>query len=237
MPQVLLNSRTQATSYRRTGIIEAPAPLRLWHLASLDAPTVALVWSLAFAWVARVRLPLWVPALVMLAVFAVYVADRLLDARAGLQSPDSLRDRHHFHWRHRRILLPLAIAAACAAAWIVFNLMPRGARRRDSVLAAVSLLAFAAASVADSPCPFHRFFPRSSSSACSSPPDAPSPPGRAPIPPTPFCFCRCSSPQSSLLCSHGSTATPSTAGKASTRLSLAPARSFLRSQASSLSPA
>ncbi len=142
MPQVLLNSRTQATSYRRTGIIEAPAPLRLWHLASLDAPTVALVWSLAFAWVARVRLPLWVPALVMLAVFAIYVADRLLDARAGLQSPDSLRDRHHFHWRHRRILLPLAIAAACAAAWIVFNLMPRGARERDSVLAAVSLLYF-----------------------------------------------------------------------------------------------
>jgi hypothetical protein len=119
--------------------------LRLWHLASLDAPSVALVWSLAFAWVARVRLPLWVPALLPLAVWAVYVGDRLLDAHAGLRSATlhRLRDRHLFHWRHRRVLLPLAIAAAAAAAWIIFDLMPASARERNSVLAAASLAYFA----------------------------------------------------------------------------------------------
>ncbi|HEV2485202.1 MAG TPA: hypothetical protein VGT08_06695 [Terracidiphilus sp.] len=142
MPQVLLNSRIESRASNGIRIFDAPTPLRLWHLASLDAPSVALVWSLAFAWVARVRLPLWVPALLALAVWAVYVADRLLDARAGLRATNCLRDRHLFHWRHRRVLLPLAIAAASAAAWIIFNLMPLGARERNSLLAAASLVYF-----------------------------------------------------------------------------------------------
>ncbi len=83
-------------------------PLRLWHLASLDAPTVAVVWSFAFAWSAGIKLPDWVSALLVLAVWPVYVIDRLLDARAGLRSQnlDRLRERHLFHWRHRRLLLP-----------------------------------------------------------------------------------------------------------------------------------
>jgi len=55
----------------------APVPLRLWHLASLDAPTVAVVWTLGFAWAASVRLPPWIPVLLALATWAVYVADRL----------------------------------------------------------------------------------------------------------------------------------------------------------------
>lgn len=118
--------------------------MRVWHLASLDAPSVALVWSLAFAWVVHVHLPLWVLALLALAVWTIYVADRLLDARAAMRSASLhlLRDRHLFHWRHRRILLPLVVAAASVAAWMVFNLMPAAARERDSVLAAVSLVYF-----------------------------------------------------------------------------------------------
>ncbi len=128
----------------RTGVLSAPGPLRFWHLASLDAPSVALVWSLSFAWVAHVRLPLWVPALLMLAVWAVYVADRLLDAHNGLRDGNlqSLRERHLFHWRHRRAFLPLAVLAAVAAALLVFCLMPIGARERNSVLAAASLVYF-----------------------------------------------------------------------------------------------
>ena len=84
--------------------LAAPAPLRLWHLASLDAPTVAAVWSLGFAWAAGVRLPRWVPMLLALGTWSVYIGDRLLDARAGLRSGASsqLRERHFFHWRHRR---------------------------------------------------------------------------------------------------------------------------------------
>jgi hypothetical protein len=87
---------------------------------------------------------MWILALLPLAVWAVYVADRLLDARAGLRSANlrRLRDRHLFHWRNRRVLLPLALGAASTAAWIIFDLMPPGARERNSLLAAASLVYF-----------------------------------------------------------------------------------------------
>ena len=116
---------------------DVPAPLRLWHLTSLDAPTVAVVWALAFAWVAEVALPMWIPLLLALVVWVVYIGDRLLDARADLHTPQihSLRERHYFHYRHRMVLVPLAVAATCAAVVIVFSLMPAAARERNSVLA------------------------------------------------------------------------------------------------------
>ena len=116
---------------------DVPAPLRLWHLTSLDAPTVAVVWALAFAWVAEVALPMWVPLLLALVVWVVYIGDRLLDARADLQTPriPPLRERHYFHYRHRKVLVPMAVAATCAAVVIVFSLMPAAARERNSVLA------------------------------------------------------------------------------------------------------
>jgi hypothetical protein len=124
--------------------LDAPAPLRLWHLTSLDAPTVAAVWSLAFAWAVGIRLPAWVPVLLALAAWTVYIADRLLDARAALRIANlsSLRERHFFHHRHRRLLVPMAIAAACAAVWIVFTQMPSIARERNSVLALAALAYF-----------------------------------------------------------------------------------------------
>jgi hypothetical protein len=121
-----------------------PRALAFWHLASLDAPTVAIVWSLAFAWAGGVRLPLWVPLLLALATWSVYVSDRLLDARRGLRNPaqHTLRERHRFHWRHRRALLPMAVAAAFAAAGIIIAFMPPVARARDSVLAVAALAYF-----------------------------------------------------------------------------------------------
>ena len=123
----------------------ALAPLRWWHLASLDAPTVAVSWSEAFAWAAGVRLPLWVPVLIALAVWSVYVADRLLDAKAELRAArlDRLRERHLFHWRHRRLFAPMAFAGAFAAACIFFAAAPAAVREHDSLLAAASLVYFA----------------------------------------------------------------------------------------------
>ncbi len=119
-------------------------PLALWHLASLDAPSVAIVWSLGFAWALGVRLAAWVPPLLALTVWAVYVFDRLLDARGALRTEEMsrLRERHYFHWRHRRILFPAAVLAACAAAGLIFVFMPMAARERNSVLAAASLAYF-----------------------------------------------------------------------------------------------
>lgn len=141
MPQTLPNPlvRVSAADHAHSSSrkIDAPPLLRLWHLTSLDAPTVAAVWSLGFAWAAGVRLPAWVPILLALAAWAVYIGDRLLDARTA--NPGTLRDRHRFHFRHRRLLIPIAIAAACAAAWIVLTLMPTAARERNSPLALAAL--------------------------------------------------------------------------------------------------
>lgn len=119
--------------------------LAVWHLASLDAPTVAAVWTLSFAWAAGVRLAAWIPPLFVLTVWAVYVFDRLLDAHGALRAGEMerLRERHYFHWRHRRILVPLGALAAGAAAWLIFAFMPAAARERDSVLAAASFAYFA----------------------------------------------------------------------------------------------
>jgi hypothetical protein len=119
--------------------------LALWHLASLDAPTVAVVWTLGFAWAAGVRLAAWVPPLLALTVWSVYVFDRLLDARAALRAKQTrrLRERHSFHWRHRRILIALGAISACAAGGLIFAFMPMAARERDSVLAAASFAYFA----------------------------------------------------------------------------------------------
>lgn len=123
--------------------------LRLWHLTSLDAPTVAFVWTLAFAWAAHLRLPLWLPAVVSLSALTCYIADRLMDARkprraapSGLYASASLRERHHFHWRYRRLLLPVAILAACAALVLVLRFMPLHAQERDSALAIAAIAYF-----------------------------------------------------------------------------------------------
>lgn len=151
MPLPLANPTAQSrglhhmpASNRAPAIHDAPAPLRLWHLASLDAPTVAVAWLLGFAWAIGVRLPAWIPLLLALVTWAVYIGDRLLDARAGLRSAalDRLRERHLFHWRHRRILAPLAVFAAAAAATIILTLMPATLRRHDSVLAAAAFAYF-----------------------------------------------------------------------------------------------
>ena len=123
---------------------DALAPLRLWHLASLDAPTVAVVWCWAFAWTAKVSLPSWAPILLALVAWTIYIGDRLLDARAGMQSPPRhlLRDRHHFHWRHRWKFAPLAAVAALTGAAIVFTRLPAVARVPDSAVAAATLAYF-----------------------------------------------------------------------------------------------
>lgn len=114
--------------------------LHLWHLSSLDAPTVAVIWALGFAWAARIQLANWVLLLLGLITWTFYVGDRLFDARADYRT--ALRDRHIFHWHHRRIFAPLAIASALAAAAIIFCLMPGRLRQHDSLLGVAALAYF-----------------------------------------------------------------------------------------------
>lgn len=112
-----------------------------WHLLSLDAPTVAALWSWSFARAVHVALPPLAPLLLAVGTWLVYVADRLLD---GISSCDhaQLRVRHHFYSRHRRLFL-LAGAVVCPVfIWIVFTRMAPGVRREDRAVFAVAMLYF-----------------------------------------------------------------------------------------------
>lgn len=91
-----------------------PSPIALWHLLSLDAPTVAALWTWFIARAAHVQLPPAAPAAMFLAVWILYAADRLLDAARA--PAGDLEARHLFHQRHQRaFLIGIAIAAAALA--------------------------------------------------------------------------------------------------------------------------
>lgn len=93
----------------------AESTLALWHLLSLDAPTVAALWVWFIARSSHISLPLVVPAAMAIAVWMLYVLDRLLDARTletGRAGSDDLEARHMFHYRHRRLFrVGIALAA------------------------------------------------------------------------------------------------------------------------------
>jgi hypothetical protein len=101
------------------------SPIALWHLLSLDAPTIAALWTWFVARASHIYLPLTVPAAMALAVWILYAADRLLDARildaAQPDSRDDLEARHHFHHRHR----PAFLAGITLAAIALAPLLPR----------------------------------------------------------------------------------------------------------------
>jgi hypothetical protein len=139
-----LTQREDTSACAPTFARQAPRALHLWHLASLDAPTVAVVWAIAFAWVAGVHLDPWIPLLLACGTWTVYVGDRLLDAYRAISSRNfgGLRERHYFHWRRRHFLLPIACATAAVAATLVMRCMPLAVRNRDSVLAAAALVYF-----------------------------------------------------------------------------------------------
>lgn len=94
------------------------------NLLSLDAPLVAVAWLHVFAGTWRLYLP-W-PAYVSLglAVWVIYVADRLLDVSMSSGSPVVLEARHEFHRRHRRWFKAGALAALVAGVCLVVTQMP-----------------------------------------------------------------------------------------------------------------
>lgn len=111
--------------------IRAASPLALWHLLSLDAPTVAVLWTWFIARANGVSLPIAPVAAMALAVWALYAADRLLDTR-GLDGPDGstydLEARHLFHHRHARAFLAGIVLAAVALAALLPALDPAAIR-------------------------------------------------------------------------------------------------------------
>lgn len=91
----------------------ARPPVWLWFsLLSLDAPVIALVWQdfLARCYPTLLR-PTGRGAL-GLTVWAIYLADRLLDVRRPASPLESIR--HRFYRRHRALALTLLFAIICA---------------------------------------------------------------------------------------------------------------------------
>lgn len=108
------------------------SPLTLWHLLSLDAPTVAVLWTWFLGRTAGLHLSFACCAAMFLAVWILYAGDRLLDARClrELRStspqrvhgrPPTLELRHVFHHRHRLRFAP----AIAVAALLLASLIPR----------------------------------------------------------------------------------------------------------------
>lgn len=72
---------------------------------SLDAVLVAVVWGLALEQLAAREMDLWAVAVLALATWLTYVADRLWDVRPGRTVPQT--DRHLYYKRNYKVLLSL----------------------------------------------------------------------------------------------------------------------------------
>src|SRR4029077_12312684 len=87
------------------------------NLLSLDAPIVALLWQLLFVRCFHGSLGMLPAALLALAVWLIYVADRTLDALRGcVEQP-----RHEFYRRHWRAILPIWSITLGGGAWLAWN--------------------------------------------------------------------------------------------------------------------
>jgi len=100
----------------------------LWllpNLLSLDAPLVAVAWLYLFARTWRVDyLPAVAYVALGLAVWAVYIFDRLLDAGLRGTGSDLLQARHRFHLAHKRAFFVTGMVAALTALVLALVAMP-----------------------------------------------------------------------------------------------------------------
>jgi len=113
-----------------------------WHLLSLDAPTVAILWAWAMGRAAHVRTSAGAIATLGIGTWLIYIADRLLDGRPAAPAAN-LRERHFFHARHSTALLIAGSIAAIPLLWLIADRISAAARRDDTLLFAVALLYFA----------------------------------------------------------------------------------------------
>jgi hypothetical protein len=100
-------------------------PLALWHLLSLDAPAIAALWTWFIAFANHVVIPISSTVSMALAVWILYAADRLMDARCLNIDPshhEGLEARHYFHHRYRSAFLSGILLASIALALLIPHL-------------------------------------------------------------------------------------------------------------------
>jgi hypothetical protein len=116
--------------------------IRFWlwpNLLSLDAPVVAVLWQILFARCFQVPVDALAAVLLLLTVWLIYAADRLLDACKGeCHSP-----RHEFYRRRWVELLPVWIAVLGLTSWLAAEYLPAGLFLRGAALLASVSVYFA----------------------------------------------------------------------------------------------
>ncbi len=105
-----------------------PEPRQPWwlfpNLLSLDAPLVAVAWLYVFAKTWRVDYHPWEAYVSLgLAVWVIYVADRLLDASIHAGTAGRLEARHAFHQKYRKWFVAGASMASVTALYLVVRYM------------------------------------------------------------------------------------------------------------------
>jgi hypothetical protein len=113
------------------GSRNANSPFFLWHLLSLDAPTVATLWTWFIARANHIVLSCSSLLAMAAAVWALYAADRLLDVQ--ISNASALEIRHHFHYRYRTIFVT-GIATASVVLAVLLPRIPAEAIRLYLVL-------------------------------------------------------------------------------------------------------
>ncbi|QHS53553.1 hypothetical protein [Edaphobacter sp. 12200R-103] len=117
-------------SHQSTSDRSYSAPV-FWHLLSLDAPTVATLWTWFIARAAHLQLHWFSLAAMTIAVWTLYAADRLLDALSP--GNDRLEARHYFHREHRSAFMT-GIAIASVSLALLLPHIPEAAIRLYLVL-------------------------------------------------------------------------------------------------------
>jgi hypothetical protein len=119
---------------------EDSAPLWLWpNLLSLDAPLVAMLWQGFLAYRFSLPLPRAGRLVLGLTVWAIYLLDRLLDAR----KPESLPEpaRHRYYRRHSKPMAAL-FAVVLATDAVIAILWLRPALLRDGLVPLAGVLVY-----------------------------------------------------------------------------------------------
>lgn len=118
---------------------DSSARFWLWpNLLSLDAPIVALLWQLLFARCFHAEVTPTAAALLVLAVWLIYAADRVFDARGESQSP-----RHQFYRRNWRAVSAVWAIVLAIAGWLAWTRLSHELFERGALLAAAVTLYFA----------------------------------------------------------------------------------------------
>ena len=126
-------------------------------LLSLDAPVVAVLWLLLFSASLNIRVPRSETAVLAMAVWLIYVADRILDSfRESEREP--LAPRHRFYREYRAAFVAPFCLILLLAAWMAWTRLDERTLRAGVALAAIVAAYFGVVHLSGSAA--QRWFPK-----------------------------------------------------------------------------